>query len=253
MMNPQQGGLDFNDPKVQQAWAVLQMQQQQQQQQAYMMQQYYAFCQQNGLNPNDPNSQYIFSQFMNSGFINQNMNPVNNQFINQVNNQYTNQVNNQYTNQTANANTNNQSNYINSNDSKEIKPSSYQHTNAKQPEEVIPRRLDVLYVKDNEIKMTQNNVGMGMGLGGGNIVNVTLTATSGLKVVIPAPGNMSFKDLFIQYVHKVGIPESVIGTKIVFLFNAEKLDVNSLKPINTSFKHFTADVTVLDQGNIIGA
>ena len=64
---------------------------------------------------------------------------------------------------------------------------------------------------------------------------------------------MTFKELFIQYVKKVGIPESVIGTKIVFLFNAEKLDVNSQEPIGKTFKFFNADITVLDQGNIIGA
>ena len=86
-----------------------------------------------------------------------------------------------------------------------------------------------------------------------DIINVTLAATSGLKVVIPAQKSMSLSQLFKIYVKKVGVPESVIGTKIVFLFNAEKLDHNSQQPITNFFKAFNANITVLDQANIIGA
>ena len=37
----------------------------------------------------------------------------------------------------------------------------------------------------------------------GDIINVTLTSISGFSVVIPAPGNMSFKDLFSTYKYEV--------------------------------------------------
>ena len=265
--NPQ---IDFNDPKVQQAWAFFQQQfqqqqpqqpqnqqqpqmqqnpnqqilfqqqqmlfQQQQQQQQYMLQQYLQFCQMYNINPQHPNSQMLFNQYM----ANQNNN-VPNQFPNQVPNPAPN----------PNPSTNNpDSHYIKSTeDPKEIKPHAYQHTNAQQPKEVIPRIIETREVAQNEIT---KNFGKVAG-NGVNVINITLTATSGLKIVIPAPNNMTFKELFIQYVKKVGIPESVIGTKIVFLFNAEKLDVNSQEPIGKTFKFFNADITVLDQGNIIGA
>lgn len=263
-MNANNPQIDWNDPKVQQAWAFFQQQiqpnqqnqipqqaqvqqnpnqqnlfqqqqfflQQQQQQQYMLQQQYMQFCQIYNINPQHPNSQMLFNQYManqNPNFPNPFPNPAPNP------NPSTNNSNSHYINSTE--------------DPKEIKPHGYQHTNAQQPKEVIPRIIETREVDQKEItKNFGKTAGMGV-----NIINITLTATSGLKVVIPAPNNMTFKELFIQYVKKVGIPESVIGTKIVFLFNAEKLDVNSQEPINKSFKHFTADITVLDQGNIIGA
>ena len=283
-MNANNPQIDWNDPKVQQAWAFFQQQiqpnqqnqipqqaqvqqnpnqqnlfqqqqfflQQQQQQQYMLQQQYMQFCQIYNINPQHPNSQMLFNQYManqNPNFPNPNPNfpNPNPNFPNP--NPFPNPFPNPAPNPNPSTNNSN-SHYINSTeDPKEIKPHGYQHTNAQQPKEVIPRIIETREVDEKEItKNFGKTAGMGV-----NIINITLTATSGLKVVIPAPNNMTFKELFIQYVKKVGIPESVIGTKIVFLFNAEKLDVNSQEPISKSFKHFSADITVLDQGNIIGA
>ena len=46
----------------------------------------------------------------------------------------------------------------------------------------------------------------------------------------------------------VRVPESVIGTKIKFLFNAKILDPYSQQPINNFFKSYNANITVLDFG-----
>ena len=80
-----------------------------------------------------------------------------------------------------------------------------------------------------------------------------MTATSGLKVVIPAPKNMPISQLLKNYVHKIGIPDYMINTKIAFIFNAVKLDPNSQRPISDYFKSFNCNIVVLDQANIIGA
>ena len=131
-------------------------------------------------------------------------------------------------------------------------------TDPNKPKEVLPRVIKTMYVDKNEMQQNFqnfnnfNNFNQFGGMGN-DIVNITMTATSGLKVVIPAPKTMPLSDLFITYVRKVGVPDDVIGTKIVFLFNAEKLDVKSKEPLSKFFKSATHNVTVLDQGNIIGA
>ena len=131
-------------------------------------------------------------------------------------------------------------------------------TDPNKPKEVLPRVIKTMYVDKNEMQQNIqnfnnfNNFNQFGGMGN-DIVNITMTATSGLKVVIPAPKTMPLSDLFITYVRKVGVPDDVIGTKIVFLFNAEKLDVKSKEPLSKFFKSANHNVTVLDQGNIIGA
>ena len=131
-------------------------------------------------------------------------------------------------------------------------------TDPNKPKEVLPRVIKTMYVDKSEVQQNFqnfnnfNNFNQFGGMGN-DIVNITMTATSGLKVVIPAPKTMPLSDLFITYVRKVGVPDDVIGTKIVFLFNAEKLDVKSKEPLSKFFKSANHNVTVLDQGNIIGA
>ena len=297
-MNPQAYDIDFNDPKIQKAWAYFQQQQQmkqmtqmpqmpqqmpqmqpqmpqqmqmpqmsqmpqmnmqqmlfqqqQLQQQQYMMmmqqQQYFQqqqlynkflnYCNMTGTNPND---QGAFMAYCNS-MQNQMPNSQNNINLNNNNNFQQQQINNmaksqgnQVMNQASAQNTNNV--YVN---------------DPNQPNEVIPRKEETLYLNAAGGKSGPTQLSA-MGMGNNSVVNVTLTATSGLKVVIAAPKTMTFSELFKNYVKKVGVPEDVIGTKIVFLFNAEKLKVDSQEPISTLFKAFNANVTVLDQGNIIGA
>ena len=293
-MNPQAYDIDFNDPKVQKAWAYFQQQQQmkqmtqmpqmpqqmpqmqpqmpqqmqmpqmpqmpqmnmqqmlfQQQQQQYMMMQQYQlfqqqqlynkflnYCSMTGTNPND---QGAFMAYCNS-MQNQMPNSQNNINLNNNNNFQQPQINNM---------AKSQGNQV-------MNPTSAQNTNnvyvndPNQPKEVIPRKEETLYLNAAGGKSGPSQLSA-MGMGNNSVVNVTLTATSGLKVVIAAPKTMTFSELFKNYVKKVGVPEDVIGTKIVFLFNAEKLKVDSQEPISTLFKTFNANVTVLDQGNIIGA
>ena len=247
-MNNNPNDIDWNDPKVQKALSFFQQQQMQnqmqqqmmfqqqqmmlQQQQQYMMQQqlwneFMQYCQMTGNNCNDQN---LFNQYCQQPQPQQqSMNPPT-IFVNSPEQ---------------------------SNEQKPREDTVYLGNN-QQPKETIPRMNKTIYA-DNVKGSGNNNINnfsmmKQFGMGGNNdVINVTLTATSGLKVVIPAPKTMSLCQLFKNYVQKVGVPESVIGTKIVFLFNAEKLDFNSQEPISNFFKNFQANITVLDQANIIGA
>ena len=141
--------------------------------------------------------------------------------------------------------------------SEEIKPLEeikQSKNNNEQPKGLIPRREGTLFVTENEIKyyFLEHNIESGMGTED-DIINITLTSISGLKVVIPAPGNISLKDLFLIFAHKFRIPEDAIGIKIIFLFNAEKLDTKTTNPIKTLIKNSNANITVIEQQNFNGA
>ena len=266
-MNNNPNDIDWNDPKVQKALSFFQQQQMQnqmqqqmmfqqqqmmlQQQQQYMMQQqlwneFMQYCQMTGNNCNDQN---LFNQYcqMKMSSMN-NMNSMNNNFQ---------QPQPQPQQQSMNPPTIFVNSPEQSNEQKPREDTVYLGNN-QQPKETIPRMNKTIYA-DNVQGSGNNNINnfsmmKQFGMGGNNdVINVTLTATSGLKVVIPAPKTMSLCQLFKNYVQKVGVPESVIGTKIVFLFNAEKLDFNSQEAISKFFKNFQANITVLDQANIIGA
>ena len=284
-MNPQANDIDFNDPKIQKAFAFFQQQQQQQQmqqmlfqqQQQYIMQQqnqqlwneFLQYCKTTGQNSNDVNlfNQYCQIKMMmnmnNMNNMNNNMNNMNNNNMNNMMNNMNN-MNNNILQQSLNnsTNQNQQSTYIKSEEQTPRDDTVYL-----KDKETIPRVKKTVYVNENELQGNSGNNFSGFSMNQNqksfmkqygmssstDIINVTLTATSGLKVVIPAQKSMSLSQLFKIYVKKVGVPESVIGTKIVFLFNAEKLDHNSQQPITNFFKAFNANITVLDQANIIGA
>ena len=118
-----------------------------------------------------------------------------------------------------------------------------------QPNEVIPRKEETLYLNEaGEISGPARLSAMGMG--NNNTVYVIFTHISGLKVLINAPKTMTFSQLFKNYVKKVGVPADVIGTKIMFFYNATELKVDSQEPISTRFKCSTANVIVYECGQI---
>lgn len=83
-------------------------------------------------------------------------------------------------------------------------------------------------------------------------INITLNASTGLKVVVPISPTSTVQQLFLTYAQKVGIPVNALGSKIIFLFGGGKIDINSQQQIGNVFKN-GAVVTVFDQGGIIGA
>jgi hypothetical protein len=166
-----------------------------------------------------------FMNFMNNNMNNFNMNNNMNNF--NMNNNMNNFNMNNNTNNNVNNNMNNNVNTNNSNSQEQEKPP------------IIKRSDDfITYETDSGI----------------DIRPILLVASSGLKVLIKISKNKTLKDLFTTYARKIGIGENVLGTKIVFLFNAETIDVNSNKKIQELFpQNSMYSVTVVDQNNVIGA
>ena len=222
-MNPQ-GNIDFSDPKVQQAWAFFQqqmMQQQQQQQlQQKMLMQYQYFCQINGLNPNNPNYWQLFQQQQNT-----------NNFQQQQQQQKS------------------EHNYINSNiqntGDKEIIPSGIK-SNPNEPKHIIPRGEKTLYLNEKgENKLNYNNTNP-------NIINISFTASTGLKLIIATPTNITIKQLIKKYLDRLGLPFEHVDNNLTFLFNGGKVDPESNELLSVNFKNNMV-ITVFDKAGVIGA
>ena len=88
---------------------------------------------------------------------------------------------------------------------------------------------------------------------GEDMVNITFDASTGVKTIVCVKKTTQFKDIFKEYVKKLGLLENVIGKQIVFLFNGKKLDENSEDTPKSLKLQNMASITVFDVGNVIGA
>ena len=109
----------------------------------------------------------------------------------------------------------------------------------KQLEELLPREDKTIY----DTKIAPNTP---------NVINIVLNTSTGHRTIIYISKDSTIKELIKQYAQKIGLPEQVLGTKIIFLFNGEKLDIKSNKKLSQCFQN-SAIITVFDQGGIIGA
>ena len=81
-----------------------------------------------------------------------------------------------------------------------------------------------------------------------------MNASSGLNVLIKISNNKTVKDLLLTFANKVGVDKKHLGKEIVFLFNAEKLNVEDLRKVKDVFGGVGfSTITVVDQQNVIGA
>ena len=65
--------------------------------------------------------------------------------------------------------------------------------------------------------------------------------------------NKTVQDLFSLYARRVGINEKLLGTEIIFIFNAKTLERDDKRLISEVFKTDSYVITVVDQNNVIGA
>ena len=112
--------------------------------------------------------------------------------------------------------------------------------NNQQPKELIPRSDKVW--KDSSLASANNDQPR---------INVTFDTSTGLKVIIFVTRNITIRELIKQFIKKIGISESHIGTNIIFLFNGEKMNPFSGDTLY-SFPDVSV-ITVVDQNNVIGA
>lgn len=240
--------------------------------------QFLFFCQQRGLNPNDPNALKLFHQQISGGnsFPQQQAQPFYSQPPIQPGfpqpqiqpgfpqPQYQpgfphNQIQSNF-----NYNLNNNINNIN-----KIQPGFPHHQINSQPphnpmnqfssintsninssnsvylpggnnmKEVLPRGDKTLYVEPDDKNAA-------------NLMNISFKASSGLNVMIPIPGNAPIKTLFQKYMDKLKLPYNYLGNELQFLYNGNKIDPFSNELVNKKFKN-NIFITVFDQGGVIGA
>ena len=180
---------------------------------------------------------------MNMNNINMNNIKMNNMNINNMNNMNMNNMNMNNMN-INNMNMNNMNN-MNMNMNNNNSFNNRNNTNKDEPPKELIQRGDKFFQFTGEFPFENQTA----------LVNIYLHASSGLKVMLAVPFNITLKELFKLYAKKIGIGESLLGKEIIFLFNALTINVNEEK---TLFEYFThgfnqITITVIDQNNVIGA
>ena len=174
-----------------------------------------------------------FMLMMNPNLNVNNQNNVNNMMVNFMSNNpfvyqlFMNQQNN-------NMNFNNNNNKINV-----LKETSEKIKNASKKGGILPRTGNI------------NNSDPFLGNPNPRIFIMFISGT-GMKIPINAPINISLHDLFVAFIHKVNLDESVLGKYIYFLYNGGKLKIDEQKSLSSlGFKD--ADlIIVIDTSNLLG-
>ena len=181
------------------------------------------------------NNPLIFNMFMQ--FMNQNMNNMNNMnnnnpFNNNMNNNFNNNMNNNFNNN------NNMNNNFNNN----MNNNNNNNNNEEPPKGLLERGNNLITIENINPYESPNE-----------IKNINLNASSGLNVLVKISNNKTVKDLLLTFANKVGVDKKHLGKEIVFLFNAEKLNVEDSRKVKDVFGGGFSTITVVDQQNVIGA
>ena len=169
------------------------------------------------LNQNNMCQNNMFQQFLNANNIN-NFNPQNTNFNPQNMNFNPQNMNFNPQNMNVNADQN-------------------------EPKRVIERSDKFIQFTEN-LGKTNNNI----------MANIHLIASSGLKVLLSVPKDITMKELFRLYVKKLGISPKHLGKDIIFIYNAETIDINEQKKFSQLVKGSNIMcITVIEQNNVIGA
>ena len=85
-----------------------------------------------------------------------------------------------------------------------------------------------------------------------NIINISFTASTGLKLIIATPTNITIKQLIKKYLDRLGLPFEHVDNDLTFLFNGGKVDPESNELLSVNFKNNMV-ITVFDKAGVIGA
>ncbi len=198
---------------------------------------------QTNMNFNINNNMYMFQMFQlfQQWLMSMNMNP------NMMNLNQNNMCQNNMFQQFLNANNINNFNPQNTNFNPQNMNFNPQNMNVNadqnEPKGVIEKGDKFIQFTDN-LGKTNNNI----------MANIYLIASSGLKVLLNVPEDITMKELFRLYVKKLGISPKHLGKDIIFIYNAETIDINEQKKFSQLVKGSTTmTITVIDQNNVIGA
>ena len=203
-------------------------------------------------NLNNAFIQYMFQMFfkwMMSQCMNCNMNSnfnfnINNNNNNNMNNRFNNAFNNNRINNNNNVtNRNNLSrNNLHRNNLNRNNTISYFNYKYKEPKQILPRIDTLINVKDFE-----------KGNNGYLLLNITFIAGNGLRVNIPIPPNITLEYLFRVYAKRIGLSENVLGTGVIFLYDALLMNVKDKRTLGEIFHGNVSTITVVETSNVLGA
>ena len=83
--------------------------------------------------------------------------------------------------------------------------------------------------------------------------NIAFTTQKGQKVIIVCPVNMKMKDLFVNYITRLGLGPNVLGDSIFFLFNGSKINKNDTRTVGELGLISGSNIVVLDINGVIGS
>ena len=183
---------------------------------------------QNNLFPQNFNYTYYENMMMLLEMMQNNMNNIN---INSMNNM---NMNNMFMNMNMNLfnmimNMNNM--FIQNNNNMNSKED-------KSPLQIIPRFDKELIFYDYSLNRDEE-------------FNIRFDANSGLKINIIISKYKTLQDLIKLYARRIGISDNLLGTKIIFVFHAELLDINK----NTLIKDLCMNhsiITVIENNFVVG-
>ena len=90
-------------------------------------------------------------------------------------------------------------------------------------------------------------------------INIIFETGTGLKINIATPICVSIEELLIKFAYRVGVSQSLLGTKIFFIVNGATIQPNEKTQVGNYFKDFSNNlkdqvkIIVLDASNVIGA
>ena len=83
-------------------------------------------------------------------------------------------------------------------------------------------------------------------------INIVFISGTGIKVTMNAPNNISVHDLFVAFIHRMGLDESVLGKYIYFLINGHKIPTDEQTNIVNYGFNSASTIVVLDTSNLLG-
>ena len=208
----------------------------------------------NNMNMNFMNNMNMMNMmnnmFNNNIMNNNNMNMMNNNNMNNMNMMNMNMMNlmnnnmnmmnmNPMNNSMNNMNNMNMNNFMNNSQNNNVGINFYQKS--PEPAELIQR--------GDKTKMVEAYPGLQKS----NRLNVVMHASSGLRLVMSTPPETPIRVHIRKYLEKLGLGEGVLEKDLVFLINANKLDVNSLARMDTICQGFQTVILVIDVKNVIAA
>ena len=176
----------------------------------------------------------MFNQWLMAQFMNNNVNNFNNNINNNNMNNMNNRINNFNNNINNNINNNNRNNIYRSHN-------FILNNNNKEPKPILPRSKTFIKVTDFE---KGNN---------DYLLNIVFVAGNGLRVNIPIPYNKTVEYLFQVYARKIGISENVLGSGVIFLYDALYMDVKDKRTLGEVFHGNQYVITVVDAANVLAA